>query len=151
MDIDETVIKIKITGDLKKWEHWEDDWTFTTSGLYIRDNPTCSNENQWVIIKVVKKMKPKEGISQETINERFTEVAYYAYSVKKAAKSFDINKVMKYCGLGDENYIVCFEKSIFREDVELKEKRGILYSFNRFKHLMDNLHCIYAELSSGNH
>lgn len=137
-DIDTSVGKIKVTGDIDdKFE--KEDSVYSASGIYLRD---IFSGNYFIIIK-------REIKSEST--PYFNETEYHVRKLlnDKSIQSVSYNKFIPYGDFRDDNYVVSYKKQnrgIDREKISLSEHRGMSHFYPKFKELMDAIRQPYIEL-----
>lgn len=141
-DIDTSIRKLKVAGNFK---YYDPECIYEKEGIYIRDNPSCSSETEWVIIKITKKYVENEDISKE-LSEKMKNVHYYFYSVKGEKKKFDLSKLGTYQDMRDDMFITSFESN-FSHPFKMQDKRGMMYRYHAFEHLYRNLLSVEYELN----
>jgi hypothetical protein len=142
-DIDTSIIKLKVVGNFDSTP--DPDYIFEKEGIFVRDNPSCSSETEWVIIKITKTHIEDQDYTKE-LADKFKEIGYYFYSVRGEKKKIDLSKLGKYKDMRDDNFITSFE-SRFNGQLRMQDKRGMMYRYHAFEHLYRNLLSVEYELN----
>jgi hypothetical protein len=152
-DIDTTINKLKVVGKNHNHEHWKDLYEFKLSGIFVLDNCSCAEDTKWVIIKEeknpYKKGKELKDLTDEQIKRHFPiEVSYHLRIVKKIFKDeIDISKILTYGDLRDTGYIASFVFDKYDQKWGVKDNRGMLNWFDKFKHLTQNINTAHYGLT----
>jgi hypothetical protein len=131
-DIDGSVKKISFSGELGR----DDDYTYTTAGLYVRD---IFSGNNFLFAKRVKKHKiiPKFETTELHVRKVFREMN---------RTKVPFRKYFPYCDMRDEGYTVSFIQPTHNRPIEVLDKRGMLYRVEKYEQAYRAIRLPYNEL-----
>ena len=132
-DCDETVTKLKTTGDIVKKDIWTNKNSYSVRAMFLED-VFCGRG--FIIVEL-----------KETSIE-FPEMTKTSYTVHKTDKKHKSIKVMDYIKHNHNNFVVEYKKDFFREDKAIldSQSKHMLYRYPDFKALIDAIRDPYIQL-----
>ncbi len=134
-DIDESVKKLKVEGDLGGDN---EDYNNEAIGMYLRD---IFSGNNFIIIKVIR---------THTKLQRFTEVEYHCRKIFKElkVKKIKYKKYVQYGDTRDDGYVVSFRIPHFDRLLEVKDKRGMSSYYTKFMEALRTLKSVHYQMTN---
>lgn len=131
-DIDTSVTKLKLTGDIAKKSDWNDKYNWSARAIYLKD---IFCDEKFVIVEVI-----KAHIDYPTISTTY-------YHVRTTDKDIKSIMIKDYTSKNFDKIVFDIKKDQFYEHFELdNSSRHMLNHYKKFKALFDAIRQPYQEL-----